>query len=51
MKIGEKLSSPEFKEGVSNFGTKTKDIAVTGYQKTKAGFSYLYDSIKNKIQK
>jgi hypothetical protein len=36
---------------MSNFGTKTKDIAVTGFNKTKAGFSYLYDSIKNKINK
>lgn len=39
------------KEGVSNFGTKTKDVAVKGYNGAKAGFSYLYQGIKNKIKK
>ena len=35
--------------GLSEFGTKTKDVAAKGYEKTKAGFSYLWGAMKSKM--
>lgn len=43
------MTSEEFKKDLADFGTKTKDVAVAGYEKTKAGLSYLWGAISDKV--